>query len=62
MVQQGYIDGLRVTQMIQDKAQSTGNGMVLYKHSNAVLDYLGNSLRTTASRLAEPINIALLDH
>ncbi len=27
MVQQGCIDGLRVTQMIQDKARSAGNGM-----------------------------------
>ena len=27
VVQQGYIDGLRATQMIQDKAQSAENGL-----------------------------------
>jgi hypothetical protein len=26
VIQQGYIDGFRATRMIQDKAQSTGNG------------------------------------
>ncbi len=71
--------------MIQDKAQSAGNGRVLFKGCNAVLDHLDSSLRAsreavvrgvappgkgaplavrcalrpTASRLAEPINIAL---
>jgi len=39
--------------MIQDKAQSAGNGHVLYKDCNAVLDHLGNS---------ESFNITLLDH
>ena len=94
MVQQGDIDGFRAGQMIQDKAQSAGNGRVLFKGCNAVLDHLACSLRAsreavvrgvaplgkgaplparralrlecplgaTASRLAEPINIALLDH
>ncbi len=73
--------------MIQDKAQSEGNGR-LFKDCNAVLNHLGSSLRasreavvrgvaplgkdaplparrawlSTASRLAEPINSALLDH
>ncbi len=93
VVQQGTIDGLRATQMIQDKAQSAGNGR-LFKDCNAVLDHLGSSLRAsreavvrgvaplgkgaplparrawrffmpsgaTTSRLAEPINSALLDH
>ena len=88
MIQQGIIDGFRATQMIQDKAQSAGNGMVLYKDCNAVLDHLGcalrasheaavpvvvplgkdaplparRALRPTASRLAEPINITVLNH
>ena len=73
--------------MIQDKAQSAGNGRVLFKGCNAVLDHLACSLRAsreavvrgvaplgkdaplparralrpTASRLAESINITLLD-
>ncbi len=87
MVQQGYIDGLGATQMIQDKTQSAGNGR-LFKDCNAVWDNLGSSLRasreaivrsvvplgkdaplparrawrSTASRIAELINSALLDH
>ncbi len=79
--------------MIQDKAQSAGNGR-LFKDCNAVLDHVGKSLRAsrealvrgvaplgkdaplparrawrflcplgaTASRLAEPVNSAMLDH
>jgi len=73
--------------MIQDKAQSAGNGMYLCKDCNAVLDHLGSSLRasreavvrgvappgkdaplparrawrSTASRLAEPINITVTE-
>ncbi len=57
VVQQGYIDGLRVTQMIQDKAQPAGNGR-LFKDCNAVLDHLGNSLR--ASREAVVRGVAHL--
>ncbi len=71
--------------MIQDKAQSAENGLVLYKVCNALLNHLGVSLRAsreaavhyvlplgkdlplparrtlrpTASRLAELINITL---
>ncbi len=73
--------------MIQDKAQSVGNGR-LFKDCNAGLDHLGSALRasreaavrgvaplgkdvpvparrawrSTASQLAELINITLLDH
>jgi len=45
VVQQGSIDGFRASQVIQDKAQSAGNGRVLFKGCNAVLDHLGSSLR-----------------
>ena len=94
MVQQGYIDEFRATQMILGKAQSAGNGMSfpktatqywiiwvapfgrVVKRSSAVLRLLARTrhyrrgapggflcpLGATASRLAEPINIALLDH
>ncbi len=74
--------------MIQDKAQSDENGRVLFEGGNAVLDYLGGSLRasreavvrcvpplgkglpfpsrralrSTASRLAEPINMPMQEH
>ncbi len=58
MVQQGYIDKLRATQMIQDKAQSAGNGVFLFKDCNAVLDHLGSSLR--ASREAVVRGVAPL--
>ncbi len=44
---QGYIDGFRASQMIQDKAQSAGNGRVLFKGCNAVLDHPGGSLRAS---------------
>ncbi len=33
--------------MIQDKEQSAENGRVLFKGCNAVLDYLGGSLRAS---------------
>ena len=33
--------------MIQDKALSAGNGLSLFKDYNAVLDYLGSSLRAS---------------
>jgi len=85
---QAYIDGFRATQMLQDKAQSAGNGMFLCKDCNAVLEHLGSSLRacrealvrgvtplakdaplparralrSTASRLAEPVNITFLEY
>ncbi len=85
---QGDIDGFRVTQMSQDKAQSAENGYFLIKGCYAVLEHLGRSLRAsreavvrgvaspgkgvplaarralrpTASRLAAPINITLLNH
>ena len=57
MVQQGHIDGLRATQMIQDKAPSAGNGR-LFKGCSAVLDHLGSSLR--ASREAVVRGVAPL--
>lgn len=62
MFLQGGIGGFRAGQMIQDKAQAEENGRVLFKDCNAVLDHLTCSLRTTASRLAEPTNTALQEH
>jgi len=50
VVQQAYIEESRATQMIQDKAQSAGNGHVLCKDGNAVLDHLGSSLRAPMRR------------
>ena len=44
--------------MIQDKAQSAGNGKVLFKGCNAVLDHLACSLR--ASREAVVRGVAPL--
>ena len=44
--------------MIQDKALSAGNGYVLPKDCNAVLDHLGSSLR--ASREAVVRGVAPL--
>ncbi len=44
--------------MIQDKAQSAGNGRVLFKGCNAVMDHLGSSLR--ASREAVVRGVAPL--
>ncbi len=43
----GNIDGVRASQMIQDKAKSAGNGRVLFKDYNAVLDHLVCSLRAS---------------
>ncbi len=40
-----YIVGFRATQMFQDKVQSAGNGMFLFKDCNAVLEHLGSFLR-----------------
>ena len=45
----------RATQIIQDKAQSAGNGHVLFKGCNAVLDYLGSSLRASREALARGV-------
>ncbi len=36
--------GSELVQMIQDKAQSEGNGMFLFEGCNVVLDHLGSSL------------------
>ena len=44
--------------MVQDKAQYAENGRVLFKGCNAVLDYLGGSLR--ASREAAVRGVAPL--
>ncbi len=33
--------------MVQDKTQSAGNGLVLFKGCNAVLGHLGSSLRAS---------------
>ncbi len=57
MVQQGHIDGLRATQVVQDKAPAAGNGM-LYKDCNAAMDHPGSSLR--ASREAVVRGVAPL--
>ena len=94
VLRQGDIDGFRATQMIQDKAQSAGNGMsftrtatrywVIWvapvgravKRSPAVLRLMARTchyrrcapggflcpLGATALRLAEPINMTMLDH
>ena len=43
----GVIDMFRAKQIIQDKAQAAGNGLVLDKGCNAVLDYLISSLRAS---------------
>jgi hypothetical protein len=45
----------RATQIIQDKAQSAGNGQSLFKGCNAVLDYLGSSLRASREALARGV-------
>ena len=45
----------RATQIIQDKAQSAGNGQVLFKGCNAVLDYLGSSLRASREALVRGV-------
>ena len=45
----------RATQITQDKAQSAGNGQVLFKGCNAVLDYLGSSLRASREALARGV-------
>jgi len=47
VVQQGDIDEFRASQMMQDKAQFAGNGRVLFKDCNAVLDHLACSLRAS---------------
>ncbi len=52
------IVGFRAIQMFQDKAQSAGNGRVLFKGCNAVLDHLACSLR--ASREAVVRGVAPL--
>ncbi len=54
MVQQGYIDELRATQMIQDKTQSAGNGR-LFKDCNAVWDDLGSSLRASREAIVRSV-------
>ena len=58
VVHQASIDGFRASQMIRDKAQSAGNGRVLFKGCNAVVDHLGSSLR--ASREAVVRRVAPL--
>ena len=45
----------RATQIIQDKAQSAGTGQVLFKGCNAVLDYLGSSLRASREALVRGV-------
>ncbi len=52
MLLQGVINGFRVTQMIQDKAQSEENGRVLFEGCNAVLDHLVGSLRASREAVA----------
>ena len=52
---QGDITLFRATQIIQDKAQSAENGQVLFKGCNAVLDYLGSSLRASREALARGV-------
>jgi hypothetical protein len=41
--------------MIQDKAQSAGNGRVLCKDCNAVLSHLGRSLRASREALVRGV-------
>ena len=41
--------------MIQDKAQSAGNGMALFKDCNAVLDHLGSSRRASREAIARRV-------
>jgi hypothetical protein len=55
---QGDIDGFRDTQMIQDKAQSEENGLVLFEACNVELNHLGVSLRASreaAARCVMPL-------
>ena len=45
----------KATQIVQDKAQSAGNGQVLFKGCNAVLDYLGSPLRASREALVRGV-------
>ena len=47
MIQHVNIDGFRASQMIQDKPQPAGNGRVLFKGCNDVLNHLACSLRAS---------------
>ena len=56
VVQQVSIDGFRATQMIQDRAQSEGNGEFLFEGCNAVLDHLGSSLRASLEAVVRVVS------
>ena len=52
---QGDIAMFRATRITQDKAQSAGNGQILFKGCNAVLGYPGSSLRASREALARGV-------
>ena len=55
MVHQLSINGFRANQMIRDEAQSAGNGRVLFKDCNAVLNHLVCSLRAGREAVARGV-------
>ncbi len=55
MAQIGSSGRFRATQLIQGEAQSEGNGIVLFKGCNTILDQLGCSRRASREALVRGV-------